>query len=1171
MPLTRIRQTAIGNDSITTAKLDDTSGGLTLPGVEYVKVPVGNTAQRPSSPLAGEMRYNTDFNLLEQYNAGTGQWQAIDSPPTVTSLAYTSPLTAADPSGGETITLTGTNFQSGGTVTVGGTAAASTTVVSSTSVTFVTPAKTAGDYDVVFENSNGLRATLTNGISYNGVPAFTSPAAGKIADIVGGRPMTNVTIVAAEPDGGTLAYSVTSNALPTGLSLNSGTGVISGTPTAPTNSETVNFTITATDDENQTNTRNYNFFVLRPVYNYSIDQAQIIQRHEYPHMTRTASAGNTKKWTLSMWVRRHEQGNSFPWLMIGDSTESAGSVDGVRINNSNQLNWIIAGSNSVTSVERLEDPDSWYHLVFAADYDLSGANSQRMYVNGKEVTYSVTSQVTQGFTGGAINANGYYQRLFSTSSYNTEYTSGSVAEIHFVDGQQLTPSSFAQEYNGAWIPKEVTGMTYGTNGFYLDFDEKGGFVHNTRTEFSITSGTSYGNRIDRSQINADSGIYNSLPLEGDFDIEWKFGTTSMSAGDAYKVGVIKESAFVDRTLINFANGQLGVGGTNNKVDIQYSGSGAQRFDGGAYGTAQSITPASDRMRIVRTGSTFYWYINDSLEHTFSTVTGTDTMYFFYGSGEKTYAGYVDDIRVNVNNGVTLTNKSLSDLNSGVDAANSNNWIAHNIRSRKNVTFDTPTISDRFARLTPRQAFGPQIVQDCGLSNYADTGAWRSVAANVSVRTGKWYYEVRQGRHITNGAILGFDLNPERYYAGAGNTPFVGQSSTGWGYYSLNGSSYTNNAATGGYGDSWTTTGDIIGVALDTGSTGGTASITFYKNGVSQGVAYTSTNESFVGNVINRNGWTPIIGCHDDGQWLTVNFGDNPTFLGAETAGGNADANGKGNFKYAPPSGYLALCESNITKEALREDNGDLDIDNVTGDQNEDHFKVLAYTGDGVGTASGGQAITGVGFQPDFVMTKKRATSQDWEYHDSLRGAASRWLTPTNTAPTTSNTFNSFDSDGFTVAVGSSGQVGTNENNSNYISYSWKAGGAPTASNTQTSGAMTANSVSVDGVLQSAYTPSGSPSIYPKKMSVNKTAGFSIIQYRTTDQTQNITIPHGLDHAPDHIWIKNMAGAGNTITYLSTRGKDKYNGINSSSIAYTTYANYWGASEPDENVFGAAGW
>ena len=90
---------------------------------------------------------------------------------------------ATDPAGAETITLNGSNFQTGATVTVGGTSATSVTVVSTTSITFVTPAKTAGDYDVVVTNANGLAATKTNGISYNGIPAFTT-AAGNVGSIL---------------------------------------------------------------------------------------------------------------------------------------------------------------------------------------------------------------------------------------------------------------------------------------------------------------------------------------------------------------------------------------------------------------------------------------------------------------------------------------------------------------------------------------------------------------------------------------------------------------------------------------------------------------------------------------------------------------------------------------------------------------------------------------------------------------------------------------------------------------------------------------------------------------------------------------------------------------------------------------------------------------------------
>ena len=70
MSLTRIKNTAIGDDGVTTQKLDDTTGGFTLPGTQFVRVPVGTTAQRPSG-ANGYLRFNTNSGVLEQWNANT--------------------------------------------------------------------------------------------------------------------------------------------------------------------------------------------------------------------------------------------------------------------------------------------------------------------------------------------------------------------------------------------------------------------------------------------------------------------------------------------------------------------------------------------------------------------------------------------------------------------------------------------------------------------------------------------------------------------------------------------------------------------------------------------------------------------------------------------------------------------------------------------------------------------------------------------------------------------------------------------------------------------------------------------------------------------------------------------------------------------------------------------
>ena len=139
----------------------------------------------------------------------------------------------------------------------------------------------------------------------------------------------------------------------------------------------------------------------------------------------------------------------------------------------------------------------------------------------------------------------------------------------------------------------------------------------------------------------------------------------------------------------------------------------------------------------------------------------------------------------------------------------------------------------------------------------------------------------------------------------------------------------------------------------------------------------------------------------------------------------------------------------------------------------------------------------------------------------------------------------------------------NENSSNnWISWHWKAGGAPTATNDNTSGAMDANSVSIDGVLQSAYTPAGSPSIYPKKMSIGTKQGFSIIQW--TDQNGAQTLPHGLSQAPDFILIRDMSIVVNWSAYHSARGNAKALYFNTSANEFST--SRWNSTTPTADVF-----
>ena len=177
--------------------------------------------------------------------------------PTISSISYPGSATALNTDGGDNLVVTGTGYETGITATIDGTACPTVTRDSSTQLTLGTPAKTAGTYTNGLEvkQANGLIVTIN--VDYSGVPTWTT-AAGQILSFTK-LTATSVTVAAT---GDTVTYSVTSGALPGGLSLNTSTGVISGTGTNDVSVETTyNFDITATDAQSQTTARSFSIVV----------------------------------------------------------------------------------------------------------------------------------------------------------------------------------------------------------------------------------------------------------------------------------------------------------------------------------------------------------------------------------------------------------------------------------------------------------------------------------------------------------------------------------------------------------------------------------------------------------------------------------------------------------------------------------------------------------------------------------------------------------------------------------------------------------------------------------------------------------------------------------------------------------------------------------------------
>ena len=182
--------------------------------------------------------------------------------PKVASLTLPGTETAVGTAGGETVTITGTGFSSGANVLIGSTVASSTTYISSTSISFTTPALSAGTYVLYVVNTDGGTATYIPGISFSGTPTWTT-SAGSLGSVIR---TSSVNISVAATGDATLTYAVKSgSSLPSGLSLDTSSGAITGTAPTVSNDTTYNFTLTVKDGQNQTTDRAFSLTVSVPV------------------------------------------------------------------------------------------------------------------------------------------------------------------------------------------------------------------------------------------------------------------------------------------------------------------------------------------------------------------------------------------------------------------------------------------------------------------------------------------------------------------------------------------------------------------------------------------------------------------------------------------------------------------------------------------------------------------------------------------------------------------------------------------------------------------------------------------------------------------------------------------------------------------------------------------
>ena len=392
------------------------------------------------------------------------------------------------------------------------------------------------------------------------------------------------------------------------------------------------------------------------------------------------SAGNRRTFTLSVWMKRPKLGrNNDLWTPYrgGDG----GNESRIQIQSDDQMRIYDSGGASgypvVRTKARLRDTSAWYHLVYAIDTtQATDSNRVKLYINGvhQEVDTSGFHQwpnqnIELGFNNNHYHRIGAYGQNANAGDATGNLSSEYLAEFYVIDGQQLTPSTFAETNadTGQWNPKNSddvkAAVTFGTNGFYLNFsdnsavtattlgkDYSGNGNNWTPYNFSVSAGVGNDSLTDTPTKNF--AILNELDL-GTSNVTLKNGgldftssgaggarsTIGMSSGKWYAevtlgnstgtVGITKAGSAISSFLGNSA-GEYSYGQNGYKID-----SSAQVSYGDTFTTGDVISVAFDA-----DGGNLYFYKNGTIQAsgTAAFTSLTDGPYFFaFGNNVATTA------------------------------------------------------------------------------------------------------------------------------------------------------------------------------------------------------------------------------------------------------------------------------------------------------------------------------------------------------------------------------------------------------------------------------------------------------------------------------------------------------------------------------------------------------
>jgi len=1076
----------------------------------------------------------SDGNVLKSKGDGTFEWGSATNPPSFSSVDYPGDDTALDPAGGQNLVINGAGFLAGINVKVGGTNAASVTVNSATQITIVTPAKSAGTYALEFTNTDGGNATANSAVSYNGIPAFTN-AAGSLGTFRSGVSVS-VSAAATEPDGGAITHTVSAGSLPSGLSLNATTGAITGTAPDVSASTTSSFTITATDNENQSTSRDY-----------SIQIDPVLPSDDFNILTYTGNGGTQTITGLSfqpdfVWLKKRnadaEQLLNHPNIGIGEyyrpSYASQGRLTRNDVITSLNSNGFSLGAESATNANN----DTFVAYCWKVNggttvSNTDGSTTSTVQVNADKgismITYSgngSTATVGHGlgkvphlffmmdrYNGGGWimwhksldGANKYLEMgIGSVSTSSSMWNNTLPTSTVFSLGNNVPPNGSGRAHV-CWAFTSIDGHShfdsYAGNGSSVGPIVELGFKPALLIIRRVDSGDNFymfDSKRETFNPRNTSLRMNSSAAEGDitgtgvdflsngFQIITSDGALNYNGGKYIYMAWAQDPDVTAPTLANSFNTKTytGTGASGNSITgvgfkpdlVWIKNRGASNTDHVLY--AQIYGPAGYYNRPNQTAALITNEVNSyglsSYDNDGFTVLGVGSYTNANGNTYVSWNWKANDDEPTIFPGNALAVYKFED--NANDVGGNYNGTASNILYTSDGKFNkAATFNGTSSVITLPSALSDGSTTDAGAISF-----WMNVGAEVTGSSanneimafaksgnaagGKIALGSTTGNFSNETISVSSDITDQYTYSTtnipAGWNHIVvswNDANTKWDIY-VNGVAHeTSTMGTNEQGKFFLKLGQRSSYYFD----GKLDQIRLFDKPLNQYQVNELYNETASNNNDLTLGAPPksIVSANANAGFSIVKYEGTGTtgtkiphglssapelWIGKQLTG--SAINWQVLYSGFSEGDYLSL---NLTNAKANSANVTFDPTAMTvkfhgnqalNDNGEQYIgyafhSVSGYSKIGTYTGNGStQSITGLGFQPNWVLIKETSAAESWRLFDSVRGATKRLFPDTNGAESTaSDSLTSFDSDGF--SLGSS--AGVNQSSQTYIYMAFK--------------------------------------------------------------------------------------------------------------------------------------